>query len=116
MSTTRKTILVEGKSLNEVFNISKDFLRYSGFRIKESGNELICTRGLGILTAQQRFILKFNQQDRQNVKIEGEFFVITFYFIKSSLKEKAILGAIPIRKGYKLMQDFIARINGKVIE
>ena len=115
MSRTRKVILVEGNPLNDVLDVSKNFLRSNGFSIRESGNELICTRGKGLLTAQQRFILRFYQQDDQNVRIEGEFFTIAFYFMESTLEAKALFGAIPRRKGYELMQNFIARVNGKVL-
>ncbi len=115
MATTHKTILVKDKSINEVMNMSKEHLRPTGFRIKELHNELICTRGIGFLTAQQRFILKFSQQDSQTVRINGEFFTIAFYFMKSTVAEKAMAGAIPRRKGYKLMQEYISIIDGKVI-
>ena len=116
MATTHKTILVEAKSITEVLDISKEHLRSNGFRIKELHNELICTRGIGLLTAPQRFVLKFSQQDSQTVRIDGEFFILAFlWFIKSTVDEKAISGGIPRRKGYKLMQEYISRINGKVI-
>jgi hypothetical protein len=115
MATTQKTILVKDKSINEIMDLSKEQLRSNGFRIKELQNELICTRGFGILTAQQRFILKFSQQDSQTVKIEGEFFIIAFYFMKSTVEEKAVAAGIPRRKGYKLMEEYISKINGTVI-
>lgn len=35
MTTTHKTILVEDKSITEVLDISKEYLRSNGFRIKE---------------------------------------------------------------------------------
>lgn len=35
MTTTQKTILVEDKSITEVLDISKEYLRSNGFRIKE---------------------------------------------------------------------------------
>jgi hypothetical protein len=114
MGVTHKTILVKDKSINEVMDISKENLRSNGFRIKDLNNELICTRGIGFLTAQQRFILKFSQQDNQTVRIEGEFFTIAFYLIESSVAEKAMLGGIPRRKGYKLMQEYISSIDGIV--
>jgi hypothetical protein len=115
MAITQKTILVKDKSVNEVMDISKENLRSNGFKIKELNNELICTRGIGFLTAQQRFILKFNQQDNQTVRIDGEFFTITYYFIKSTVAEKAMAGGIPRRKGYKLMEEYISSIDGKVV-
>lgn len=116
MATTLKTILVEAKSITEVLDISKEHLRSNGFRIKELHNELICTRGIGFLTAQQRFVLNFSQQDSQTVRIDGEFFILAYWFIKSTVDEKALVAGIPKRKGYKLMQEYITRINGKVIE
>ena len=115
MATTHKTILVGTKSLSEVLDISKEHLRSNGFGIKELHNELICTRGTGFLTAQQRFVLKFSQQDSQTIRIDGEFFTLAYWFIKSTVDEKAIAAGIPRRKGYKLMQEYISRINGKVI-
>ncbi|MEA1958015.1 MAG: hypothetical protein U9N01_06640 [Euryarchaeota archaeon] len=72
MATTRETILVEAKSIIDVLEMSKEHLRSNGFSIKELHNELICTRGIGFLTAQQRFVLKFSQQDSQTVRIDGE--------------------------------------------
>jgi hypothetical protein len=115
MSTTQKTILVESKSVNEILNKSKEYLRSNGFSIKEQNNELISTRGLGILTAQQKFVLKFNQQDNQTVRIDGEFFVLAYWVFKGTVDEKAIVCGIPKRKGYQLMQKYISSINGKVI-
>ena len=115
MATTHKTILVKDKSITEVMDMSKEYLRSSEFRIQELDKELICTRGLGFLTAQQRFILKFNQQDSQTVRIEGEFFTIAFYFLKSTVDEKAMALGIPRRKGYKLMKEYITLINGQIV-
>ncbi len=115
MATTHKTILVKDKSINEVMDMSKEHLRSNGFKIKGLHNELICTRGIGFLTAQQRFILKFDQQDSQTVRIEGEFFTIAFYFMKSTVDEKAMAGGIPRRKGYKLMEEYISIMDGKVV-
>ncbi len=115
MPKTHKTILVKDKSINEVMDISKENLRSNGFRINDHNNELICTRGLGLLTAQQRFVLKFSQQDNKTVKIEGEFYIIVFYFMTSTVDEKAIAGGIPRRKGYKLMKEYISSIDGSVV-
>ncbi len=115
MATTQSTILVKDKSINEVMDISKENLRSNGFKIKDLNDELICTRGIGFLTAQQKFILKFYQQDNQTVRIEGEFFTLAFYFIKSTVAEKAMTAGIPRRKGYKLMKEYILSIDGKVV-
>jgi len=116
MATTHKTILVKDKSINEVMDTSKENLRSNGFKIRElSSRDLICTCGIGFLTAQQRFVLKFSQQDNQTVRIDGEFFTIAFYFIKSTVAEKAMAGGIPRRKGYKLMKEYISSIDGRVV-
>ena len=109
MATTQKTMLVEAKSITEVLDISKEHLCSNGFKIKELHNELICTRGTGFLTGQQRFVLNFSQQDSQTVRIDGEFFILSYWFMKDTVDEKAIVGAIPKRKGYKLMQEYISR-------
>ena len=109
MATTQKTMLVGAKSITEVLDISKEHLCSNGFKIKELHNELICTRGTGFLTGQQRFVLNFSQQDSQTVRIDGEFFILSYWFMKDTVDEKAIVGAIPKRKGYKLMQEYISR-------
>ena len=114
MATTHRAILVKDKPLDEIIAVSKDHLRSAKFRIDESLNELIGTRGLGFITAQQRFILKFSQRDSQTVEIQGEFFALTLYFIKNTVAEKAVMGAIPRRTGYRLMMQYISRINGQV--
>ena len=114
MATTYKTISVKDKSINEVIDISKRQLQSSGFKTKELYNELIGTRGLGILTSQQRFILKFSQRGSQTVEIQAEFFTLSLYFIKNTVAEKALMLAIPRRTGYRLMKEYISRIEGKV--
>ncbi len=115
MPTTHRTILVKDKSINEVMDVSRGYLQSNGFKIKGFGNELTCTRGTGFLTAQQRFILNFSQQDDQTVRIDGEFFTLAYYFMKSTLEEKAMAGGIPRRKGYKLMEEYIASVGGQVV-
>jgi hypothetical protein len=62
MATTHKIILVGAKSITEVLDISKEHLSSNGFRIKELHNELICTRGIGFLTAPHRDNEKQNQK------------------------------------------------------
>ncbi|MBN1797587.1 MAG: hypothetical protein JW822_03360 [Spirochaetales bacterium] len=112
MGTTAKTIKVKTASVDEVIKKSKEFLASKGFRIKDKGDTLVCTRGLGLLTAQQRFILSFSKLDKDNTKIAGEFFILTYWFIKGTVSDKAIAGAIPRRKGYQLMQEYINHIKG----
>ncbi|MES0490303.1 MAG: hypothetical protein ABUK01_09945 [Leptospirales bacterium] len=114
MATTRKTILVKNQSIREVIDASKTHLSSKGFRIQDTNNNLICTRGSGLLTSQQRFILKFTQKDESSIQIDGEFFTLSYYFLKSTVDEKAISGAIPRRKGYKLMEEYISSIDETV--
>ncbi len=111
MAKTYKTICVKSASINEAMVMSKKHLCSKGFRIKEQHNVQVYTRGTGFLTAQQRFVLKFSEQDSQGVRIDGEFFTIAFYFMKNTVAEKAIAGGIPRRKGYKLMMEYISGIN-----
>ncbi len=111
MAKTCKTIFMKNASINEAMVMSKKHLCSKGFRIKEQHNVQVYTRGTGFLTAQQRFVLKFSEQDSQGVRIDGEFFTIAFYFMKNTVAEKAIAGGIPRRKGYKLMMEYISKIN-----
>ena len=114
MPTTHKTILVKDKSINEIMDISKTYLQSNGFKTKELQKELIGTRGLGIVTSQQRFVLRFSQGDSNTVYVDGEFFTITLYFIENTVAEKALMLAIPRRTGYRLMMQYISRIDGEV--
>ena len=99
----------------EAINKSKEFLSTRGFRIRSNDNTVICTRGLGLLTAQQRFILSFSKLDKDDIKISGEFFILAYWLFKSSVSDKAIAGAIPRRKGYQLMQEYINQMKGTEI-
>ena len=114
MGTTSKTILVNSTSIAEVMDISRGYLLSNRFKIKELRNGLIGTRGLGFFTAQQRFILRFSPRDNQTVEIQGEFLIVSLYFLKNTVAEKAVMGAIPRRTGHRLMMQYISRINGQV--
>ncbi len=116
MATTQKTILVEGKSLEEVIKSSKAKLTSQGFRVKgKAENELTAVRGYGIITAQQGCSMKFLPAGENAVQIIAEFYIIMFWCIKSTVAEKAVAGAIPRRKGYNLMMDFVNAVGGKVV-
>ena len=112
MATTNKTIKVKLSSVDEASKRSKEFLISKGFRIKDRGDTIICTRGLGLITAQQRFILSFSKLDKNNIKIDGEYFILTYWFIKGTVSDTAIAGAIPRRKGYHLMVEYINHMKG----
>jgi hypothetical protein len=112
MGTTAKIIKVKIASIDEAIKKSKEFLTSKGFRIKQKDNTLICTRGLGLLTAQQRFVLEFSTLDKDNIKIDGEYFILTYWFIKGTVSDTAIAGAIPRRKGYQLMMEYIDHMKG----
>ena len=114
MGTTIKTILVNSESIAEVMDISRGYLLSNKFKIKELQNELIGTRGLGFWTGQQRFIVKFSLRDSQTVEIQGEFFIVTLWVMKNTVAEKAVMGAIPRRTGYRLMMQYISKVGGQV--
>lgn len=114
MSRTAKNLIVKNKSVDAVKKETITILKDQDYRIKEAGTVLTCTRGYGILTAQQKCVITLTQQGN-DVAIKGEFFTSAYWVIESTVDENAIAAGIPRRKGYRLMMNFIQKIGAEEV-
>ena len=114
MSRSKEEIVVNGKSYDEIRNIVIDWMQENKVNLVEEKPGFIKGRigipgGLGF-TAPKFFEITMKANEG-SILVDVEGFIGVYGVSESSFSATAVLGGLPRRQGWKVMQNLIERLK-----